>query len=419
MIDDTEVQQRLRRSMEAIAQQATPPRSSFWHEPLASPVHRDRRLVAFVSAAVVVTVVAAALVWVIRPSTPRVTTTDTRPSAQALSAHIELPLATMVAGSSETGYLVIENDTGAPLHLKDTSGLGCVPKWRVVLRNAKVPQQVAFPSDCSASPGPSTVATGQTKLPFTLEAAYQLCSPSGQPHGVLTPTCVRNRQEGGLSPAPPLPAGLYEATFSSNIAHFVSVAAVPVRVVTPTSSAISPAKVPGSSTSADATVALKRFLAQHPNAVVHSTPVTYTNKLEIAVVGIAPDPNHRAIYVLDLTNGTASPLATLTLPSPTYAFVQTPPITTADLTGDGLPDFLVRFLAADNAPGVVVSADSGTWTLVPQNSDPTSVYIGRDPTISNGHLDSTRNDCIPTCAQGHSTIIVWHYDRQHNTMVAQ
>jgi hypothetical protein len=282
MIDDTEVQQRLRHSMQAIAQQATPPTSSCWHEPLASPVRRDRRLVAFVSAAVVVTVVAAALVWVIRPSTPPVTVSETTPSG--------------------------------PPHLRRS-------------------------------------------------AHHKLPSP------LTTP--------------------------------------------------VPPTTTPRLSTTADPTAALARFLADHPDAVAHSTPVAYANNLKIAVVGMAPDPNHRAIDVLDLSTGTASPLATLTLPKPNYAFARGIPIQTADLTGDRLPDFLVRFLAADNAPGVVVSADSGTWKLVPQNADPTAVYIGRDPTISNGHLDSTRNDCMPTCAQGHSTLIVWHYDRQHNTMIPQ
>jgi hypothetical protein len=164
---------------------------------------------------------------------------------------------------------------------------------------------------------------------------------------------------------------------------------------------------------------LARFLADHPNAVVHSAPAPYGNDREIAVVGMAQDPNHRAIVILDLTNGIATPLATLTLPSPNFDFATRLPIQTGDVTGDGLPDFLVRFEAADNEPGTVVSANSGTWTLVPQSNDPANVYIGRNPTISNGHLDSIRNDCNPTCAQGHNSVVVWHYNRQNDTMVPQ
>jgi hypothetical protein len=152
---------------------------------------------------------------------------------------------------------------------------------------------------------------------------------------------------------------------------------------------------------------------------MHSTPVRYANDTEIAAVGIAPDPNHRLIEILDLTNGTATPLATLTLPAPNYGFATRLPIQTADLTGDRVPDFLVRFQAADNDPGTVVSADTGTWKLVPQSTNPADVYIGRNPTITNSQLNSTRNDCIPTCAQGHNTLIQWLYNHQDHTLIPQ
>jgi hypothetical protein len=94
-------------------------------------------------------------------------------------------------------------------------------------------------------------------------------------------------------------------------------------------------------------------------------------------------------------------------------------VATADLTGDGRPDALVRFSAADNQPGVVVSADGGTWRLVPQNADPASVYVGRDATIVKGSLRTTRNDCIPDCAQGHNTAVTWRYDRASATILPE
>jgi hypothetical protein len=275
MIDDTELHERLRRSMNAVAQRATSQASSVWHEPLVAPVHRQRRLVAFVGASIVITIVAASLIVIHRSSTPHVTVS-----------------ATTQAGLS----------------------------------------QVA-PSVHLTSPSPTTASR------------------------------------------PP--------------------------------------------TTANPTVTLHRFLAEHPDVVMHGMPVRYGNDTEIATVGFAPDPNHRVIEILDLTSGTASPLATLLLPAPDYGFATRLPIQTADLTGDGLPDFLVRFQAADNDPGVVVSADTGTWKLVPQSTNPADVYIGRNPTITNGHLNSTRNDCTPTCAQGHNTLIEWHYDHQHHTMVPQ
>jgi hypothetical protein len=273
MIDDTELHERLRRSMHAVAQRATSQASNVWHEPLVAPVKRQRRLVAFASAAIVITIVAASLAVIHRSTTPHVT----------------------VSATTQPG-------------------------------RSQVPSSAHITSPTTASRPPTT---------------------------------------------------------------------------------------------ANPTVTLQRFLAEHPDAVMHSMPVRYANGTEIAAVGIAPDPNHRRIEILDLTSGTASPLATLTLPAPNYDFATRLPIQTADLTGDGLPDFLVRFQAADNDPGVVVSADTGTWKLVAQSTNPADVYIGRNPTITNSQLNSTRNDCIPTCAQGHNTLVQWHYNHQHQTIVPQ
>ena len=164
--------------------------------------------------------------------------------------------------------------------------------------------------------------------------------------------------------------------------------------------------------------ALATFIASHPHVVVHSTPFN-DGTVQIAVVGIEPDAQHRSIIVVSLNEGTATQLANLTLPSPYYDLARHLPVQTADITGDGHADFLVRVQAADNNPGVVVSADSGSWRLIPLSNTPGDVYVGRNPTIINGQLRSTRNDCIPDCANGHTTTTIWRYDRQHQQLAAQ
>ena len=161
--------------------------------------------------------------------------------------------------------------------------------------------------------------------------------------------------------------------------------------------------------------ALAAFVASRPDVVVHSAPFTYGSGV-VAVVGLEPDPSHRSIVVVSIAHGSATPVATLVLPAPSYDFARNLPVRTGDVTGDGLPDALVRFDAADNAPGVIVSGDGGTWRLVPQGAVPDAVYIGRDPAIVAGQLRSTRNDCVPDCAQGQTTTVVWEYDRAHGDL---
>jgi len=163
--------------------------------------------------------------------------------------------------------------------------------------------------------------------------------------------------------------------------------------------------------------ALASYLAAHPDAVVH-TELPYRGST-IAIVGSQRGSgDQKAITILSLENGTARPIATLALPYPYYDLARDLPIQSADVTGDGVPDALVRVVAGDNEPGVVVSADGGTWRLVPISPTPTDVYIGRNPTITAARLTSEHNDCTPDCARGHTTTVVWHYDRQHQYLTS-
>jgi hypothetical protein len=178
----------------------------------------------------------------------------------------------------------------------------------------------------------------------------------------------------------------------------------PPRNGEPTTGPVSPAQ------------SLAAFLLTRTGVVVHSDPIPYGNA-HVAFVGVEHGPHDRAIVVVSIAHGAASPVATLALPYPYFDFALDRPIQTGDVTGDGLPDALVRFVAADNLPGVAVSADGGAWRLLPQNADPASVFLGNDPAMVNGALRGTQNDCTPSCAQGHLSPVTWQYDRQQNRLL--
>jgi hypothetical protein len=157
----------------------------------------------------------------------RSTSTTTAPQPR-LSARIELRSGSIVAGSSESGDLVIENH-GAPLRLQPPGTTGCTPLWSIVLANQTLPQTAVFATGCDGLP--AVLRAGETRLPFTLRSTFQSCSSTGLPQGALTPACLRDAQ-GASNVAPPLPVGLYHATFFTNDASpFVKVASLPVRIV--------------------------------------------------------------------------------------------------------------------------------------------------------------------------------------------
>ncbi len=168
-------------------------------------------------------------------TTPKVTAPSTVVRRLPVSARLELPSTSMAAGSVVTGHLLIENNSGAALCLTIGGMAGCTPRgpsgcaphWAVVLASSRLRQTIAFPSNCMLQA--LVIRTGETKLRFTLEATYDGCSSTGKPQGTLFPACLPGPQ--GLTVAPPLPADLYYATFTSNIGRFTPVACVPVRVL--------------------------------------------------------------------------------------------------------------------------------------------------------------------------------------------
>ena len=124
----------------------------------------------------------------------------------------------MIAGSSVTGHLVVDNNTGASLRL---SGGGCEPGFAVALGNDKIPPQAAFAASCVGRR--LVIPVGESRYAFSVRASYFGCSNTGHPQGTL-PVCLP-----GGRPLP-LPIGEYRATFMDNGTHLPTPTAIAVRV---------------------------------------------------------------------------------------------------------------------------------------------------------------------------------------------
>ena len=158
-------------------------------------------------------------------------------------------------------------------------------------------------------------------------------------------------------------------------------------------------------------------MTQIPVVSVHSPPVP-DDGLIVAVAAFSYASTGHPVQVLSYVDGHWSIIATLgpdlgppVQPQPdTLELVSGAPVSVADVTGDGLPDFLIKLEAADNSPGVVVSQDGGPWRYVP-NTGPyaSSDVVSKDPEFLDGKLVSTYDDCVPDCASGHSYQFTWTY----------
>ena len=111
-----------------------------------------------------------------------------------IRARVELPSQTMEAGSTMTGHVVVENDTGFPVRATQCHGY-----FAVVLTSPDVVAEGGFPA-CAEG---ITFPVGESTYPVTIPATYLACT-SGAPQG-STPACLANNGP------PPLPAGDYEA----------------------------------------------------------------------------------------------------------------------------------------------------------------------------------------------------------------
>src|SRR6266567_4659725 len=115
-------------------------------------------------------------------------------AAGPISARVVLPARTMTAGSSMSGHVVVENDTGRAIRAS-----GCLTLFQVALAGSGYHPAIAWPA-CLQS---FTIPAGQSSYPVTVAASYGQCS-QGRP-GDSVRACL----PAGRPPA--LPPGIYRA----------------------------------------------------------------------------------------------------------------------------------------------------------------------------------------------------------------
>jgi hypothetical protein len=172
------------------------------------------------------------------------------------------------------------------------------------------------------------------------------------------------------------------------------------------------------------------LLGYTPFVSVHSAPVADDGRT-VALAAFSYDPGGHPVQILIYRDGQWTLLAGLAAPNsggstatndpPSLAGLAPDPVGVADVTGDGQPDFLVMESAADNVPGFVVSQDGGAWRYIPflgpYAPSPDDV-MDREPTFNGNTLESDYNNCVPDCAGGQNTTIVWTYKRSTGEFTA-
>ncbi len=121
------------------------------------------------------------------------TTSDLDPTTTSepgtVSARLVLDSMTMSAGSTMNAHLIVENSTGADIHVD-----GCLSLFQLALSSEAYEPTVAW----AACRQPLTVPEGESTHPLRVIARYSSCGGSGRP-------CA---SDGGT---PPLPPGDYQA----------------------------------------------------------------------------------------------------------------------------------------------------------------------------------------------------------------
>jgi len=93
-------------------------------------------------------------------------------------------------------------------------------------------------------------------------------------------------------------------------------------------------------------------------------------------------------------------------------------ILAADVTGDGVPDFIFSGPGANRPLGQVVSSASGVWRNVPFGT-PDGDTLTENPTVQGTKLISYIDNCVPDCARGTLLPTLWTYDSEHGYFRAQ
>ncbi len=113
-----------------------------------------------------------------------------------VTARIELSSTTMTAGSTMSGHVIVENDTGHEIH-----ATGCGGLFGLTLANDKIHQEPIWPS-CARD---YTIPVGESRYPVIVLASYDSCNQTG------TDGLQRCIPPGT---PPPLPPGDYQVTLA-------------------------------------------------------------------------------------------------------------------------------------------------------------------------------------------------------------
>jgi hypothetical protein len=120
------------------------------------------------------------------------------PPHARISDHLALPSNTLATGSTETGFLVVNNRTKATINLTKK----CQPEIEGILRGARYTQQSWSDLVCSAKG--LGIRPGLNRLPVRFVATYLSCTQDPKrPSGMVR--CVDGNK------MPPLPPGTYVA----------------------------------------------------------------------------------------------------------------------------------------------------------------------------------------------------------------
>jgi hypothetical protein len=139
------------------------------------------------------------------------------PAHSGLFDHLALANHSLVAGSSEMGFLVVDNRTKTTINLTKE----CQPQLEGLLRGKHYAQTAS--SDLVCSNEALLIRSGVARLPVLFVASFQSCS-----HGANSAIGVTRCVDGNQMPA--LPAGTYQAHVDGGGAALPVPHAITIRV---------------------------------------------------------------------------------------------------------------------------------------------------------------------------------------------
>jgi len=187
-----------------------------------------------------------------------------------------------------------------------------------------------------------------------------------------------------------------------------SAQATPQTKATPTTTAPSPTTTPAPATAAPSTTVAAPSAEDlwSQNAASLAAGTGSSSVVRIGGVPLAATALGGESRIWEFRNNSWQPLHDFPLPFPNTLDLQ---VQAADVTGDGIPEFIGTFMGASRRMGVILSNTSGTWREVPFDS-PNGDTLAENPIVQGNQLISYINTCEPYCAAGNLAAKGWTYD---------